>query len=202
MSLTVIIPTMGRPSLIETLQSVVRQLHTGDEAIVVSDGFIQEVGDICAAFGPEVRFLYTDVRTKNSGASQRDLGIAAAREGTHLMFLDDDDIYVCGALLTVRAAVERDEDAVFIFRMKYGEAAPQPGLVLWADPEIRLCNVGSPMLVVPKKGYLTPWARFDPTVHDYWWAHWLSVQRRIEFREDIIALIRPSRMDYLREGIS
>lgn len=85
---SVIIPTYGRPALLqEAIQSVLRQTVDDLECLVVDDGSPEppDVPD-----DPRVRLV---VRERNGGLSAaRNTGIEQAR-GRYLTFLDDDDMY-------------------------------------------------------------------------------------------------------------
>src|SRR5262249_27602235 len=68
--------------------SAVAQTHPGVEVILVDDGSDDDTEAAARAFGDRVRY----VRRPNGGpAAARNTGIAEAH-GTHLLFLDADDI--------------------------------------------------------------------------------------------------------------
>jgi hypothetical protein len=80
--------------------------------------------------------------------------------GSHLWWMDDDDIALPDALDTIRHAVAKDPGTVHIFRMEYADGRPS----LWMEPEVRRCNVGGTMVVVPNiPGRLGQWA------HSQYW---------------------------------
>jgi glycosyltransferase involved in cell wall biosynthesis len=197
--ISVIVPTKGRLSLKATVMSILGQLRAGDELIVVHDG----LGDYWPAIpldgiptGANLIFSRTEERTRNSGASQRDHGIAISK-GTHLMFCDDDDIFVADALAAARDRIVRYPDKLLVFQMEYGD-----GRLLWADPEIRLCNTGTPMLVMPNIEGLPTWEQFDKdkNIHDFLWAR--AVMRMLPepiFVRKVLSIIRP-RTDQLPKG--
>lgn len=112
MKLSVIIPTIGR----ESLQAALSSCETADEVIVVEN----HDGD--------------------HGYQARTRGMAQAT-GTHLAFLDDDDIYTPDAVDAMREAAC---DRPVIFRMD----DPLHG-VIWRRPELTFGNVGTPMFLVP-----------------------------------------------------
>jgi glycosyltransferase involved in cell wall biosynthesis len=90
---SVIVPTAGRPTLGYTLESIVSQIEPGDEVFVIRD----DSGDW--------------------GHSARDDAIARAT-GTHLVFMDDDDEFLPGALATMRRFAEDNEGRIGIFRQR------------------------------------------------------------------------------------
>ncbi len=110
--ISVIIPTVGRDSLAIAKESAA----AADEVIVIEN----HDGD--------------------HGYSARERGAAIAT-GTHLAFLDDDDIYTDGAIQLMRDAAC---DRPVIFRMDHHRHG-----ILWREKQLRFGNVGTPMFLVP-----------------------------------------------------
>jgi glycosyltransferase involved in cell wall biosynthesis len=138
MKLSIIVPTIGRPSLAATLGSLVGQPLDGDEVLVI--------GGPAAAVSPwaqdGVRHLPCR-QGKHYGCEERTLGISQAR-GTHLAFIDDDDAWVPGARAAIGDAVAERPDSLLLFQMRYAS-----GRVLWEKPKVRRGNVSTQMIVVP-----------------------------------------------------
>lgn len=126
-TLSIIVPTNGRQSLTATVAALVPQLDHGDELLIMRDSS----GD----FGHSAR--------------NQMMGRAA---GTHLMFIDDDDRHLPGALAIVRDALERHPDRLHLFAISY-----QDGRILIPGP-IEIGYVSTQMLVVPNQpGRLGTW---------------------------------------------
>jgi spore maturation protein CgeB len=108
MTLSIVIPTLGRASLEDALASVVPQLHEGDEVIVVRDshGDPQDTPQARArvvAFGPQVRYFEHDAgRHYHGGTAQANYGFTQAR-GDFVLAIGDDDAYTVGALAAIHA---------------------------------------------------------------------------------------------------
>lgn len=134
MSLSVIIPTCGRPNLEYTVQSVLNQLHPGDECIVVGprqpeilelkydvrDDLLRWVPFENGGYDPVTLRAHKQSPGYPSGGPERDAGRAAAKN-THIMVIDDDDILIGGALDAVRQHIAAQPGlSVGIFRMRYG----------------------------------------------------------------------------------
>lgn len=154
MSLSVIIPTMGRPSLVWTLKSVIPELLPGDEAIVIGDGPQPISKEVSIEAG--ARYLETPP-TRQWGHAQRNLGMEQAK-GDYLAFIDDDDIYLPGAFQAMRRAIMEAPGKLFIFRMQYKDG------ILWEKPELTLNNVSTQMYVFPNvPGRLAKWGRHPKT---------------------------------------
>ena len=160
---SIIVPTVGRPTLERTLASLAPQLAHGDELIV------------------------TRRDDAPWGHKSRDEAIQRAA-GSHLWFMDDDDIAADGALAAIRAAVEEVPDAVHVFRMRTAE-----GRVYWGEPVARVGEVGTPMIVAPNvPGKLGQWdgAGYEGDGH-FLMSTLAARGDEPVFHEDVVALIRP-----------
>ena len=111
-TLSIVIPTLGRPTLEDALGSICPQLHQGDEVVVVFDSH----GSDAAAgfslrkrlqpFGSQVVYAEVDAgRHYYGGTAQSNYGFTIAR-GDYVMSLGDDDAYVAGAFDKIRAALK------------------------------------------------------------------------------------------------
>jgi glycosyltransferase involved in cell wall biosynthesis len=163
---SVIVPTLGRPSLNETLASVVGQLEPGDEVLVRCSN------------------------DQDFGNAARQSLIERAR-GTHLVFIDDDDQFARGALETMRRFAREHPGRIGIFRMRYDN-----GLVIWTEPVVRLGNLGSPMLCIPNTpGGLGRWESPEIPRHGdlAFLRSAAALQGDPIFRTEIVAFIRADR---------
>jgi glycosyltransferase involved in cell wall biosynthesis len=127
---SVIIPSTGR----RTLERAIRSSRWADEIVVVFDAAEPPRtprGCVVHAVGP----------TNDWGGAQRNLGIEVAT-GTHLAFMDDDDVYTRGAGDVIRAAVGADPDHLHVFRMRNREK-------VYSGP-IASGHISTQMLVVPR----------------------------------------------------
>jgi len=90
-----IIPTVNRPTLSRAVRSVLDQHfeHAGFEVIVINDSG-QPLPDMDWQHSTQVRLLNTNRRERSVA---RNTGAAIAR-GEYLHFLDDDDVFLPGAL--------------------------------------------------------------------------------------------------------
>lgn len=148
MRLTVITPTIGRRSLLDTLLSIYKQLASGDEHLVVGDGKQPEAAAMCASFGA----TYHDGPVSHDyGNSQRDYAATLAT-GDYLLYCDDDDTLTPDALALVREAVQAEPGIPHVFRMRHPTFN-----VLWIRPALVPGNVGTPMFVVPRDSRLALW---------------------------------------------
>jgi glycosyltransferase involved in cell wall biosynthesis len=148
-----IIPTLGRPSLRETLESLRPQLAEGDEVLVVGDGPQPAAAALVGELGG-LRFHYFSGDLTNCwGHEQRNLGMKLA-VGDYLAFLDDDDVSDTGALEAIREAAQRHRDRPLLFRMHHQDR------VIWEEKAIKTRNVSTQMFVVPNvPSKLAVWKR-------------------------------------------
>lgn len=135
MSLSYIVPTIGRDTLKRTLDSI--ELRAGDEILLV--------GELCPEWvkpSPTLRFIECP-RGNDWGHSERNYAIPFAR-GTHIAQIDDDDWYAPGARDLIQSAIDANPDRPAFFRMRYPS-----GTELWREPVLAFGNVGTPMGIIP-----------------------------------------------------
>lgn len=178
MSVSFVVPTLGRSTLFRTLASI--ETLPGDEILLVGNASLDL--HLHAIGRPEIRIIYCPPGN-DWGSTERNFVTPMAR-GDYLSFMDDDDMYAPGARASLESACDGRPS---IFRMKYVN-----GQTLWVDPEIRCGNVGTPMVFVPN--VLDRIGLWGPNVGgdtDFmfrmkWAPH------EIAWRKEVIALIRPA----------
>ena len=191
--LSIIIPTRGRPTLRDTIDSLLHQLTPTDEVLVVGDGpQPQALAMVQACPSFQVQYHETPAPTFCYGNAQRNYGIAHAK-GEYVAFVDDDDVYNPDALRAMRQAIEANYGRLFMFRMDvtcYGWRHIPP--VLWDEREVRQGNVGGPMFVAPRNERLGNYV-------DLYHADFLFIRDTVAryppgsllWKEDIIITCRP-----------
>lgn len=108
MRLSVVMPTIGRTTLLAAVRSVVDQMLPTDELIVVGDGPQPRARDILAKID-HAGLLYMETwPTHHTGAEQLDQAMAAAT-GRYILNLGDDDVMPDGALEQVRSSLHEYE---------------------------------------------------------------------------------------------
>jgi hypothetical protein len=131
--ITFVVPTTGRPSLQQALDSI--ECWPGDEILVV--------GRLGAVVDPRVRLLPCDP-FGDWGHGERNYAQAFSH-GRYLANLDDDDVYVPGHRAIMADAIAKTPDQPIIFRMRYPN-----GMTLWHRPYLLVeGNVGTPMMFFP-----------------------------------------------------
>jgi glycosyltransferase involved in cell wall biosynthesis len=160
---SVILATAGRPTLARALRSLVGQLEPGDELMILRD----DSGD--------------------AGDTPRNDAMPRAR-GSHLLFIDDDDMYAPGALARMRRFADENPQRIGIFKLEYAA-----GNHRWVDPVLRYKNVSTQMFVVPNvPGKLGRWERDGRVAGDFQFiAETARLQGDPLFVDDVTVLARP-----------
>jgi hypothetical protein len=143
-SLTIVVPTIGRPTLATTLASIARQdLHPGDRVIVALDTFEQperpDIVALVASYGFEL--LPVDGGVHFFGNPQLNAAIRTATT-EYLCALGDDDIYVDGALARIRPQLVDGRAGLVQFLSPWRE-------ILWDAPVLRVSHISGCCLFAP-----------------------------------------------------
>lgn len=167
-----IVPTIGRKSLARTLASI--ECLPGDEVLVVGSAWKFD--------HPFARHVPC-MPGGDWGHAERNYATPMAR-CRYLAHIDDDDVYVPGMRALMADAIRRSPGKPVLFRMRYPN-----GIMLWAEPELRCGNVGTPMMLIPNR----------PTMLGTWGSfvggdcHFLETMKwkpeEIVWRPEVIALL-------------
>lgn len=181
-TVSVVLPTLGRPTLERTLASCAG----ADQVVLVLD--TAQGGTLPCEITPNVTFSKGNFGVRG-GHAGRAHGISLAT-GTHVCFMDDDDEYVPGAFDLMR---EHAADVPVIFRVDHDVHG-----VIWRDPSIWFGNVTTQQYLVPNRPELFgEWTPIQPT-----WAQpggdCSFIEQTVEnfggvvWREEVIARLRPA----------
>ena len=90
--ISIIIPVYNVENYLERcIQSIIKQITSNDEIILVDDASTDSSGEICKAYEKEYENIHYYKQAKNSGTSKtRNLGLERVR-GKYICFLDSDD---------------------------------------------------------------------------------------------------------------
>jgi glycosyltransferase involved in cell wall biosynthesis len=109
-SVSVVIPTYSRPSLLPRAVESARASGKDVEIIVVDDGSADDTAKVCSRLNG-IRYIRLD---RNQGvAGARNIGILAS-SGDFIAFLDDDDLRLPGSLDLQLEALQADPSAGFV----------------------------------------------------------------------------------------
>lgn len=189
--LSVVIPTVSRPTLARALRSLGDQaLVPGDEILVIGDGRQPVAEAMFRASGLPGRYVEVPGPHGDWGHTPRNLAMGMAT-GDYIMALDDDDIYADGALATVRAALLERPGVPHMFRMTI--ARGRTVRILWNKPELVVGNVGTPMFVVPVRGPRGCFApRYGGDLDFIRSTMALWPPGSLAWRPEVIAVVRPA----------
>lgn len=122
--IAVVIATLGRPTLEDTLRSIVGQgLTAADRIVVVRDshGDAEDTSDVrgrLAAFAPHVTYLEHDAgQHYYGGTAQSNAGFGLVHPDQVLLSIGDDDVYVDGAFDRIRPLIAEDPDRPVLFQV-------------------------------------------------------------------------------------
>lgn len=184
-SISIIIPTIGKPTLGRVVFQIQPQLQDHDELIVASDGINANVKALVENLNDSrIKYIeYTPGPSGNRGHTVRNYVMPLAT-GTHLYFLDDDDELLPNALNVIREAIVTNTDKIIIFRIHHDSS------IIWNDRKITIGNVGTQMFVVPKcADKLGKWK--EQACGDYYFIESCASKyprNSIVWREEIIAI--------------
>ena len=162
---SILLATAGRGTIMRTLLSILPQLEPGDEVMILRD----ESGD--------------------AGDTPRNDAMPRAA-GTHLLFMDDDDVYTPGALARMRRFADENPGRIGIFKLEY-----VVGNRRWVEPELRFKNVSTQTFLVPNvPGKLGRWERRGRIAGDFVFIEETArLQGEPLFVDEVTVLARPER---------
>ncbi len=112
LGISIIIPTYNRAKLISrAIDSVLPQMESIDELIIVDDGSTDNTAEVVAKYGNKVKYL----RKSNGGCgAARNHGVREASKPL-VTFLDSDDEWMPEHNLVLRSVMEAQPDLLFCF---------------------------------------------------------------------------------------
>lgn len=155
MTLTIAVPTIGRPTLTDTLASIARQdLQPGDQVLIVYDSFQPDTQNLTATQalveGYGFTFIVHDGGTHFYGNPQLNRAMELCT-GEYFCALGDDDIYVDGAIARLRARLRPGRAVLCQFYTPPYMVEGNPNrFVLWADRRLRVANLSGCCICAPR----------------------------------------------------
>jgi|SRR5947207_2472211 len=189
MTLTIVIPSIGRPTLKRTLDSIRDQeLLDGDRVVVALDTFEQpprpDVAELVDSYGAPFSILPFDGGDHWRGMHQLNRAIEVA-ETDFLCGLGDDDCYTVGAIAKLRQNLRPEWVCLFQF------VHPPPSRhVLWDKPVLQACHISGCCMAAPVKG-MQPAPLDHVDISDFWWIERNVVNKTMLWIPDVYVVARP-----------
>ncbi len=199
MTLTIIVPTIGRPTLETTLQSIARQdLLPGDRVIVALDTYQEpprpDVSALVARYGFEL--LPVDGGVHFMGNPQLNAALATVTTD-YVCALGDDDVYVDGAIERLRPKLDGRAVLFQFYAPPFLVPEDPRRFVFWADRRLRVANISGCCIAAPRSA-LVP-VSDEPRIEvDYEWIVDIVAKtgQKPRWMEDVLVIARPD----LRNG--
>lgn len=200
MTLTIVVPTIGRSTLSMTLDSIARQaLVPGDRVVIALDTHRQaprpDVAALVARYGFEL--LPVNGGYHFMGNPQLNAAIAGCTTD-YLCALGDDDIYVDGAIARLRAKLRPGLATLFQFYAPPYLVEGNPNrFVLWSHRTLAVANISGCCIAAPREA-LVPVSDERRCEVDFDWivAMVEKTGQRPVWMRDVLVIARPE----LRNG--
>lgn len=145
MKLSIVIPTIGRPSLVETLASI----EVPCDVVVVGDGS----QPLAAAISQPVARYVEAPKGGIVGNRQRNWVLDnVPLLGDFVAWIDDDDVYVPGAVPLICEILSANPGRPHMFRI-----CINCGIVVWVHTTVMKANVGGHCFIAPNDKRLGRW---------------------------------------------
>jgi glycosyltransferase involved in cell wall biosynthesis len=185
-TLSVVVATVGRPTLLATLESL-HQLSPDDELLLVTDGDHPEAFAMLDSAGLSCRTQRIVHRLPANDFGHRLRNLYASRAtGDRVLHLDDDDVYLDGALGRVRGECARHPGKLVVFRM-VGPRGTFP-----RARRMSVGNVGTPCGALPNEP--AKWGWWDPGLGGDG-AFYQTCKFDVAWCDDVICALNPDRWD-------
>jgi len=154
LSLTIAVPTIGRPTLKDTLDSIARQaLQPTDQVLIVYDSFARDDANAGATKALVDSYGFTFVEFNGwyhfQGNPQLNHAISLARTA-FFCALGDDDVYVDGAIARLRTKLTLGRVTLFQFYSpRFIRGNDRLRCLLWAERSMRIANLSGCCMAAP-----------------------------------------------------
>ena len=197
-TLTVVVPTIGRVTLARTLLSLKHQKWIpGDQVLVVGDGRVPTAEETCQLLLPTMpvlRYLETPRNLGVFGHGVRNwVNDHLLVRTTHAACLDDDDVFTPTAVQSIRNALAAAPHLPHVFRMNWiGHDRNSARQVLWRDRKLEVGNYGTPCFAFPAiPDRLGRWGDRYCGDHDFLVSTCRKYKTDPVWREEVICVTRP-----------
>lgn len=200
-TLTIVVPTIGRPTLVNTLESIKRQaLIPGDDVLIVYDSFAKDAVNAAQTKAMVESYGFTFIEHNGGyhfqGNPQLNHAINIAKTD-FLCALGDDDIYVDGAIARLRKKLQPGRVVLFKFFITgFLTGLFGARFLLWSDKEVRLANLSGCCMAAPVSALVPVNTELRMEV-DYEWIRDTVKKsgRRPYWMNDCLVIARPDVRD-------
>lgn len=190
---TVLIGSLGRSTLRQTLDSIARQHRvTGDQVIVALDSFEHgeqpDVQQLVTGYGPGFDVCAYDSGYHWLGVEQINYAMHhVPMTGTHVFTLGDDDVFTDDAYATLRPVCAADPAQPVLYRF----VAPWREL-LWDHPRLEMSRISGCCIAAPA-AFVGPMTTAKIVEHDYWWMKDILARsgREPRWLDRVLVIARP-----------
>ena len=181
MRFNILLTTIGRPSLVTMLDSIIPQLSEEDIVTVVIDGMSCYTDTVKAVTKTHSRckFLVNHSNLGHWGHASRNK-FQNGLQGDFIINADDDDTFLPDAMEKIRKHCT--EEKLYIFQMNFN------GTLIPKNHKIEFANIGTPCGVIPNTQNLPDWWLRYGGDFDFYNA--LSKQMDYEFIDEVIYKVR------------
>lgn len=196
---TIVVPTIGRPTLAHTLASIARQaLESGDRVVVALDIHQEpprpDVAELVSQYGFEL--LLVDAGYHFMGNPQLNAAIAGCTTD-YLIALGDDDVYVDGAIERLRRHVKPGRATLFQFYAPPYLAEGNPRrFILWSQRTLQVADISGCCIATPREA-LVPVSDERRIEVDFDWIQAIveKTGQRPVWMRDVLVIARPDIRD-------
>lgn len=190
--LSLLLVTIGRPTLKAMLESINKQIKENDYLTIIVDGpdYENDVKNIVKGFDFDCNFELI-IHPENLGYWGHPIRniYQTKLKGDFILHCDDDDIYLDNAFDDIRESVSKDLNKMYVFKMWISKG----GNYRWFNKAVVMGNIGTPMGIIPNKPEcMGKWkdfvggdGRFFESTHKK-----LGIQN-VEFVDKFIYRVRP-----------
>jgi hypothetical protein len=194
MSISILISTIGKDSLINMLNSLKYQLSENDYLYVVADGFDyhEKVREIISNFNGYVCNLEVIYEIDNQGYWGHGVRNKYQKilKGDYILHADDDDIYIDGSIDKVRRSIFENSGKMLLFKFYHNYSKNK---YFWRVPVLMLNNIGTPCGAIPNiPEKMGTWSYKYGGDFDFY----KSCKFEEEFIDEYIYVVKPKETDY------
>lgn len=186
--LSFLLTTVGRPTLINMLNSLKSQLDENDTIYIAIDGqkYWQEVDkqlSLFSGFKCSLKPIYEKENLGFWGHALRNK-YQHNLDGDYILHCDDDDIYLKNSIINIKKK-QLDKEYIYLYKL----SLKKRNSIIWKRPKLHRGNIGTPSGVIPNiPTKFGTWGTIYGGDHMFY----ESCDFKFEYVDEIIYQIRPT----------